>query len=85
MDPGGRYWYRNGVNPNAVLATAAAALVGLVIVLVPSLAGAAAFNWFIGCALGAAIYWVASVHGPWKETAEAPAGATPGAAAEARP
>ncbi len=71
MSPEGRYWYRNGINPNAVLATSVAALVGLVLVLVPGLGGIAAFNWFIGCGLGSAIYWLASVHGPWREAPQA--------------
>ncbi|NHU86050.1 NCS1 family nucleobase:cation symporter-1 [Kocuria sp. JC486] len=67
MSTNGRYWYRSGVNPNAVVAVMSAAAVGLVFVLVPGMESVAAFNWFIGCALGAAVYAAVSLWGPWPE------------------
>lgn len=67
MNTNGRYWYHKGVNPNAVIAVVVGAAVGLVFVLVPGLGSIAAFNWFIGCGLGAAVYAAVSLWGPWPE------------------
>ncbi|MDQ6790100.1 MAG: NCS1 family nucleobase:cation symporter-1 [Candidatus Dormibacteraeota bacterium] len=50
------YWYTGGVNPKALVAFLPAAAISIVIALVPALSGLAAFSWFIGAALGAAIY-----------------------------
>jgi NCS1 family nucleobase:cation symporter-1 len=58
LDPGGRYWFSKGYNPNAVWATAAAGVPAIAAVLVPKwvtaveLAWLADFSWFIGCGLG---------------------------------
>jgi NCS1 family nucleobase:cation symporter-1 len=54
--PGSRYLYRRGVNPLAVCAFVPSAVIAAVIALVPTFAGAAPFSWFIGAALGAALY-----------------------------
>ncbi|WP_192458980.1 NCS1 family nucleobase:cation symporter-1 [Musicola keenii] len=54
--PGGRYWYRNGVNPNAVLALLPSVAIGLVISFIPAWHDVANFSWFIGVALGAGCY-----------------------------
>ena len=59
----GRYWFRNGYNPNAVKATLLAGIPAIVAVALPKLLldlGATAvnvtwlgnFSWFIGCGLG---------------------------------
>jgi nucleobase:cation symporter-1, NCS1 family len=58
MREDGRYWYRNGFNPAAVMAIIPAAIVPVACVLVPSLHVAANFTWFIGMGLGFAIYLV---------------------------
>jgi nucleobase:cation symporter-1, NCS1 family len=50
------YWYSGGVNPKALVAFLPAAAISIVIALVPAFSGLAAFSWFIGAALGAAIY-----------------------------
>ncbi len=62
MEPTGRYWFRNGYNPNAVLATLIGGLPAIAIVLVcgavfsdsPNilLSHGGDFSWFVGCGLG---------------------------------
>ncbi|MCO7263472.1 NCS1 family nucleobase:cation symporter-1 [Dickeya zeae] len=54
--PNGRYWYRNGINPNAVLALLPSVAIGLVISFVPAWHEVANFSWFIGVGLGAGSY-----------------------------
>lgn len=56
MHPEGRYWYRHGVNPRAVLALIFAASISIACVLLPALRSFADFTWFIGLALGAGAY-----------------------------
>ena len=56
MHPQGRYWYRHGVNPRAVLALIFAAGVSIACVLLPALRSLADFTWFIGMLLGAGAY-----------------------------
>ncbi len=66
MDPAGRYWFRNGYNPNAVLATVLGGLPTILFVLFvaprygdsPSafLSHLADFSWFIGCGVGFASF-----------------------------
>jgi nucleobase:cation symporter-1, NCS1 family len=51
------YYYRNGVNPLAIAAFVPAAVVSLTFSLVPTFSKVAPFGWFIGCALGAVIYY----------------------------
>ena len=55
-DPRSRYYYRRGWNPKALAAFAPAALVALVIALVPTFAAFAPFSWFVGVAIAGAIY-----------------------------
>ncbi len=56
MEKTGRYWYSGGVNPKAVAALAPAALIAILMVLVPVLSSLANFTWFIGCATAAVLY-----------------------------
>ena len=59
MSDKGRYWYRKGYNPNAVLATVIGAAVAVFPVLfnsLPGMATTAQYSWFIGCALGFVVY-----------------------------
>ncbi len=62
MSSAGRYWYQNGYNPDAVLATGIAGVVSIASVIVPKLADSALwisdYSWFIGCALGFAAYYL---------------------------
>jgi len=61
MSPRGRYWYRNGYNPAAVIATAAGAAIAMVPVLWtggPGMKDTAQYSWFIGMGLGFIVYYV---------------------------
>ncbi|MET9628865.1 NCS1 family nucleobase:cation symporter-1 [Lentzea sp. NPDC006480] len=60
MSPEGRYHYRKGYNPKAIIATALGAIVAVAPVLVPALAGAAQYTWFIGMAVALCTYALAS-------------------------
>jgi NCS1 family nucleobase:cation symporter-1 len=61
MSEDGTYWYKKGYNPAAVIATAVAAAVAVVPVLlggsVVGMHTAAQYSWFIGCGIGFALYW----------------------------
>ncbi len=63
MEPTGRYWFRNGYNPNAVWATVVAGLPAILSVVVPKLlldlgltthnvTWLGSYSWFLGCGLG---------------------------------
>ena len=59
MAPEGRYFYRKGYNPPALIATAVGAVVAMVPVLWtdgPGMHTTAQYSWFIGMALGFVIY-----------------------------
>ncbi|HKV20105.1 MAG TPA: cytosine permease, partial [Mycobacterium sp.] len=72
--PESQYYYRKGVNPNAVKAFVPSAVIALVLALVPTFGKVAPFGWFIGAALGALAYYVVTRGRP---LSEAP-GPTPG-------
>ncbi|MCW2603870.1 MAG: allantoin permease, partial [Pseudonocardiales bacterium] len=60
MSKGGRYWYSNGFNPPAVIATAIGAAVAVLPVLFHDLRGMytmGQYSWFVGMGLGLAIYY----------------------------
>ncbi|WP_433046607.1 NCS1 family nucleobase:cation symporter-1 [Dactylosporangium sp. CS-033363] len=59
MSPDGRYWYRKGYNPPALVATAVGAIVAVVPVLWsggPGMHETAQYSWFIGMGLGLVTY-----------------------------
>ena len=56
--PGSKYYYRNGVNPQAVKAFVPSAAIALILALVPTFERVAPFGWFIGAALGALAYYI---------------------------
>ena len=62
MSDTGRYWYKNGYNPDAVTATAVAGAISIASVIVPKLTGDAGwvsnYSWFIGCGIGFAVYYL---------------------------
>jgi NCS1 family nucleobase:cation symporter-1 len=61
MSRRGRYWYRNGYNPAAVLATAVGAIIAVIPVLWaggPGMHDVAQYSWFIGCGLGFGAYYL---------------------------
>jgi NCS1 family nucleobase:cation symporter-1 len=53
MSPSGRYWFRGGWNPNAVITMAVTGVIAIVLSL---FAGVGDFGWFIGCGLGFALF-----------------------------
>jgi NCS1 family nucleobase:cation symporter-1 len=59
MKPEGRYYYKKGYNPAAVIATAVGAIVAMVPVLWthgPGMHTTAQYSWFIGMGLGLLVY-----------------------------
>lgn len=62
MSETGRYWYKNGYNPDAVAATAIAGAISIASVLIPKVTGDASwvpnYSWFIGCGIGFAVYYL---------------------------
>jgi nucleobase:cation symporter-1, NCS1 family len=62
MSETGRYWYRNGYNPDAVAATAVAGSVSIASVVLPKLLDQGLwisdYSWFIGCGIGFAVYYL---------------------------
>lgn len=59
MSESGKYWYRKGFNPVAVIATVVGAVFAVFPVLATSLYGmntAAQYSWFIGCGLALVTY-----------------------------
>ena len=53
LAPTGRYWFRGGYNPNAVIAVVAA---GLPAILLSLFASVGDYGWFIGCGLGFLVF-----------------------------
>ncbi|WP_156959704.1 NCS1 family nucleobase:cation symporter-1 [Nocardia sp. BMG51109] len=72
VEGGGRYWYRRGVNPRAMLSAAIGAAVAIPVALVPAWHAAAPFSWALGAALAAGTYLAAS-----RVAAPGPAGSAP--------
>jgi nucleobase:cation symporter-1, NCS1 family len=56
--PESKYYYKKGVNPQAVTAFVPSAVIALVLALVPTFEKVAPFGWFIGAALGAIAYFI---------------------------
>lgn len=54
--PQSEYWYRGGVNPNAIKAFVPAAAVSAVFALAPAFQAIAPFSWFIGAGISAVLY-----------------------------
>lgn len=61
-DPSGAYWYKRGVNPRAIWSFVPAAVIAGVVALVPGFGVVSSYSWFIGAALGGAIYRVVARH-----------------------
>ncbi|MCZ2810090.1 NCS1 family nucleobase:cation symporter-1 [Modestobacter sp. VKM Ac-2979] len=53
MSPTGRYWFRGGYNPNAVLAVLGAGVPTILLTLFTSVGD---YGWFIGCGLGFVLF-----------------------------
>jgi len=61
-DPRGAYWYSRGVNPNAMAALVGAGAVAVACAVLPPSTGVlpwlSSASWFVGCALGAGLFWL---------------------------
>jgi len=59
-DPGARYWYRSGWNPNALWTLVGTGAVSVASAVVPPTLGVvpwlSTYSWFIGCGLGLAVF-----------------------------
>jgi NCS1 family nucleobase:cation symporter-1 len=74
MSPSGRYWFRNGYNPNAVAAVLIGGVPAIAVVLVGGavwsgssnaiLSHAGDFSWFLGCGLGFLAFWLLERRSP---------------------
>ncbi|MCZ2824320.1 MULTISPECIES: NCS1 family nucleobase:cation symporter-1 [unclassified Modestobacter] len=53
MSPTGRYWFRGGYNPNAVIAVLGAGVPTILLTLFTSVGD---YGWFIGCGLGFVLF-----------------------------
>lgn len=80
MNPKGRYWYRKGFNPNAVLALAIAGVVSVASAIAPSplkqlgifdITWISNFSWFIGAGLGYVLFVVLERKYPQMPTLDA--------------
>lgn len=57
-DPAGDYHYKRGFNPRAIAALIPAAVISIVLALVPFFHEVAGFSWFFGAGLGALFYLI---------------------------
>jgi nucleobase:cation symporter-1, NCS1 family len=74
MTTTGRYWFRNGYNPNAVAATIIGGLPAIAMVLAAGvffgdsenmlLSHGGDFSWFVGCGLGFLSFWLLEKYNP---------------------
>ncbi len=74
MTTTGRYWFRNGYNPNAVAATIIGGLPAIAMVLTAGvvfgdsenmlLSHGGDFSWFLGCGLGFVSFWLLEKYNP---------------------
>jgi len=74
MTTTGRYWFRNGWNPNAVAAVIIGGIPAIAIVLISGtlfaksdnalLSHGGDFSWFVGCGLGLLAFWLLEKNNP---------------------
>jgi cytosine/uracil/thiamine/allantoin permease len=61
--PAGRYWFKNGWNPNAIWAVVIGGVPAVVATVIPTAAKSLGvgwisdYSWFIGCGLGFVAFW----------------------------
>jgi nucleobase:cation symporter-1, NCS1 family len=51
------YWYKGGVNPEALYAFVPAAIISLVFALIPAFGIISPFSWFVGAGIAGGLYW----------------------------
>ncbi|TWP33232.1 NCS1 family nucleobase:cation symporter-1 [Leekyejoonella antrihumi] len=56
-DTGGRYYYRHGVNYDAVYSFVPAAVISIILAVVPAFSLVAPFSWYAGVLIAAALYY----------------------------
>lgn len=59
-DPRGKYWYRNGFNPKAIVALVVAGILSLSISQLEIFKSLAAFSWFFGAFAGGVLHYLLS-------------------------
>jgi NCS1 family nucleobase:cation symporter-1 len=64
------YFYRHGVNPRAVAAFVPAAVLSVIVAVMPQFSSAAPFAWYVGVTAAALFYYLLTRHG--RSTAGAP-------------
>ena len=52
------YWYKGGVNPEALYAFVPAAIISLVFALIPAFGTISPFSWFVGAGIAGGLYWI---------------------------
>ena len=57
-DSRSQYFYTRGVNPRAVAAFVPAAVLAVLVAVVPALSSAAPFAWFVGAGAAAGLYYI---------------------------
>ncbi|MFL6968080.1 cytosine permease [Pseudomonas alvandae] len=57
-DPNGAYFYSNGVNLRAVAAFIPAALIAIILALVPGFDSVSPFSWLIGASIAGLLYLI---------------------------
>lgn len=68
--PTGRYWFKNGWNPNAVWSVVLGGVPAVLAVLIPTaipslnVAWISDYSWFIGCGLGLVAFWLLELRSP---------------------
>jgi NCS1 family nucleobase:cation symporter-1 len=62
-EDGGRYHYKHGVNPRALIAFVPSAAIAAVVALDSAFSTASPFSWFIGAVPAAVIYYVINANG----------------------
>jgi len=63
-DPSGAYYYSRGVNLRAVAAFIPAALIAIVLALVPGFHAVSPFSWMIGASIAAMLYLIIAIRQP---------------------
>jgi nucleobase:cation symporter-1, NCS1 family len=52
------YWYKGGVNPEALYAFVPAAIISLIFALLPAFGTISPFSWFVGAGIAGVLYWL---------------------------
>ncbi|OHW39805.1 NCS1 family nucleobase:cation symporter-1 [Pseudomonas sp. 06C 126] len=64
-DPNGAYYYSRGVNLRAVAAFVPAAVIAIVLALLPGFASVSPFSWLFGAGIAGMLYWLIAKRQPF--------------------